>query len=651
MSRWIARSGTRRVLFAASAAAVWVLATASPASAHASLLEVTPSQGSVVAKQPPEVKMGFSEPVQITPGSVTITDPAGETLQGLSPRSDPTDGATMVVELPDGLVDGTYHVLWRVVSLDTHPVQGRFDFAIGHASSPLVDAGTSLQGPSLVGGAGRALAIAGALCVAGLAAFPLLVLAPARRRLAPTGLGPALLAQSFGRLGAPLLVSAAATALGTSAVLVDTARAAGSPLLDTAVGTRAGLLLVARVALLVVVVGALTGPATGRSPSRLRLAVALSAAVGLLAMFSLSSHAAATTDPAVALSFDLAHLVAAGVWTGGLLGLALAGIPAAQALARGSAGLMGDAAAALFSSFSVVAQLAMASVLVTGLYAVLLQVSDVSDLGETRWGIELAIKLALWVSVLLFAAANVFTFVPTLAGRAAKAARRLAAADQLRSAVRVEIGLASGLVVVAALMSATPQPSQERLAEGQKVALAHVERASAKGGSRGYVSSVRVTRIGAGSGTPTVFDVVLNFEGRPARAATAAARLTDVRGDGLGVPLEARRPGRWTSAALPVSPGRYHLATRFIRRTRTIRIPVDIVVPAPPPGVVAAATGKDGGAPEARARRALELTVSGTAILLAIAAAGYSRRRLRAADRPKAAAGAAGPGFLGGTRS
>jgi len=650
-SRGIARPGTRRVLFAASVAAMWVLAAAGPAAAHASLLEVTPSQGSVQAQQPSAVKMRFSEPVQITPGSVTITDPAGETVQGLSPRSDPTDGATMVVELPDGLGEGTYHVLWRVVSLDTHPVQGRFDFAIGHASSPLVDAeGSSLQGPSLLGGAGRALAIAGALCVVGLASFPLLVLAPARRRLAPTGLGPALMAQSFGRLGVPLMASAAAALLGTAAVLADTARGAGSPVLDTAVETRAGLLLVARVVLLAVVVGVLAGPATGPSPSRTRMAMALSAAVGVLATFSLSGHAAAGADRGVALSFDLAHLAAAGIWTGGLLGLALAGIPAAQSVARGSARLTGDSAAALFSSFSVVAQLAMAAVLVTGLYAVLLQVSDLADLGETRWGIELVLKLALWASVLLFAGANVSTFLPTLTRKAARAARRLAAADQLRSAVRIEIGIAAGLVLVAAIMSATPQPAQERLADAQRAALDHVETANATGVARAYVARVRTTRTGAGSGTPTVLDVALSFERRPARAAAVTATLTDVRGNDLDVPLEVRRPGRWSSAPLPVPPGRYHLTTRFSRPTQTVRIPVDIVVPPPPPGVVAAAAGKVGGAPEARARRALELTASGTAILLALAAAAFGRRRTRPSEPPKGAAGAARPGFLGGTR-
>lgn len=635
----------RRVAVAAVLAIPCLLASmlfaADPAFAHASILEVTPAQGSVVAHQPRAVELRFSEPVQITAGSVTITDPGGEAVPGLSPRSDPTDGATMVVDLPDGLADGTYHVLWRVVSLDSHPEQGRFDFAIGHASTPLARAGpSSLEGPGLLGGAGRAVAIAGALCVAGLAAFPLLVLAPARRRLARAGVDPDLAERTVRRLRGPLVWSATVAALGTSAVLVDTAAGAGSPLLDTALGTRTGVLLVTRLVLLVLVTATLIAP--GRlALSVPRLATAIAGGMGILATFSLSSHAAAAIQPAVAVPLDVAHLAAAGVWIGGLLGLAVAG--ARRRLAA-------DSAAALFGTFSVVAQLAMITVLVTGAYAVLLQVSDPSDLGETRWGLELVTKVALWVSVLLFAAANAITFVPTLARKAEGTAHRLAAADRLRSAVRVEIGIAAALVGVAAIMAATPQPAQERLADAQQEALDHVGTTRADGVSQGYVARVRTTRIGVGPGTATILDVVVRTEHRRVGSQAVTARLADNSGAVLDVPLEARGAGAWSSSPLPVSPGRYHLTTRFDRRTGTVSIPVDVVVPADPPGLAAAAAGKVGNAPEARARRALELTVLGMAALLGLAVLGYGRRRLRSPTQPERAQAVARTGYLEGTR-
>ncbi|MEP6762450.1 MAG: CopD family protein, partial [Sporichthyaceae bacterium] len=269
----------------------------------------------------------------------------------------------------------------------------------------------------MLGGTGRALAAAGALSLVGLSAFPPLVLVPARRRLGAIGAG--LVDETCRRMHRPLLVAASAALVGTAAVLVDTASGSG-PLVEVSAGTRTGILLLLRICAVVLTAVVLTVGTGGRKPAGGRLVAGLAGSVVILLTFSLSSHAAAVVvDRPVAVLLDLARLSAAGVWTGGLLALALAGLPAARSVAGKDLEVMGDSAAALFSRYSLIAQVAIIIVLLTGGYGALIQITAVADLGQTWWGIALTAKLALWVSVLLFAAANAFSFVPALADRAA----------------------------------------------------------------------------------------------------------------------------------------------------------------------------------------------------------------------------------------
>jgi copper transport protein len=619
--------GARRltgVVLALLGGALTVLVTAGPASAHASLVDTHPAAGSVLAHAPATVRLTFTEPVQVTAGAVGITGPDGHPVDGLDPAADPDDGSTLVAHLPRPLPEGTYAVAWRVISLDGHPVTGSFAFAVGSVSAPLRPADAStLTGPGLVGGTGRALAAAGALSVAGLAAFPLLVLAPARRRL--RGIVPGLDADARRRLRRPLVVAGAVAAAGTVVVLVDTAADTGSSLLEVSAGTRTGWLLVGRLVALAVTVAALTVPA--RLGARARTTVALGGSAATLLTFSLASHAAAAAvDRPAALAFDFAHLVAAGVWTGGLLALALAGLPAARAAAGGNRNLVGDGAAALSGSFSVVAQVAMVAVLVTGLYPSVLQVAGLSDLGATGWGLALTAKVTVWASVLLFAAANAFTFVPALSSRAGAAARRLAAVDQLRSAVRVELGLAGALIVAAALMSASPQPSQERAVAAQQEQPRTVQ-ATATGSAGGYVATVRAVRSGTGTQAPTVFGVVLTTEDTPASAPGAAATLTGPDGAQRRLPLQVQGAGTWSAAGVLLEPGDYRLSTRFDRTDRTLTIPVDVEVPATPLPAVGVIRAEE----LARARTALQVSLAGvalSAVLAGLVAAVRRRRRL-----------------------
>src|ERR1044072_8192672 len=104
------------------------------------MVRVTPADRSVVAKQPGEVTIRWSEPVDLGPDSVRLLDATGKTVDTPKATHIGGDRATAVLKLPPTLEQGTYVVSWRITSADSHPVSGAFSFSIGQPSA-LVTAG------------------------------------------------------------------------------------------------------------------------------------------------------------------------------------------------------------------------------------------------------------------------------------------------------------------------------------------------------------------------------------------------------------------------------------------------------------------------------------------------------------------------------
>ncbi|MGV8966521.1 MAG: copper resistance CopC family protein [Cellulomonas sp.] len=130
------RPGHVHALFlAALATAVGiVLVGALPAAAHDQLIETTPETGSVVATSPETLVLRFRDDVLDLSSQVIVRNPVGDVVVDVGGVVDAT---TLSAPLPPDLADGTYRVVWRVVSGDGHPLQGAFEFSVGAASSPL----------------------------------------------------------------------------------------------------------------------------------------------------------------------------------------------------------------------------------------------------------------------------------------------------------------------------------------------------------------------------------------------------------------------------------------------------------------------------------------------------------------------------------
>jgi len=97
------------------------------ASAHAMLDHAEPRVGNKVATAPREVTLWFTQKLEAAFSTITVTNAAGQRVDTGKTR---VSGNQMSVSLRTGGA-GTYHVMWRVLSVDTHTTDGTFTFQVG----------------------------------------------------------------------------------------------------------------------------------------------------------------------------------------------------------------------------------------------------------------------------------------------------------------------------------------------------------------------------------------------------------------------------------------------------------------------------------------------------------------------------------------
>jgi methionine-rich copper-binding protein CopC len=118
------------VLLGVLAGLTTVLLGAGAASAHDGLVRVVPADGATVQTAPSRVRLVFDEEVD-SPSTVVVTGPGGTAVQ-----TGPAVGVADTVSVPVRVTSpGTYHVAFRVVSADGHPVSGETTFAFRQAGA------------------------------------------------------------------------------------------------------------------------------------------------------------------------------------------------------------------------------------------------------------------------------------------------------------------------------------------------------------------------------------------------------------------------------------------------------------------------------------------------------------------------------------
>jgi copper transport protein len=365
------------------AALVWLAVAAPLAFAHATLVRTAPATGSVFKTQPAEVKLSWSEPVDLGPGSVRLLDASGKTVKTDKATHEGGDPTTAALRLPRGLENGTYVISWRVTSADSHPVSGAFSFSIGQPSSYVTagSPGSAGTGVRVADGIARGLSFVGfALAVGGACVFLLLW---------PEGGGANARGRRFLQVGIGLLM------VGTVALLLlqgpyasgDSLLGAFKPsLLSFSVSTRFGEALIVRLQLALLFAG-LVAQALREGVSRGLVWGAGACAVALLFTWTLADHSRTGVQAWLGVPVASVHLLAMTLWLGGLAFLLWVREALEPAVPRFSRMALG--------CFAVLG--------VTGVYLAWRQAGEVAALPATGFGRMLLIKSAIVLAIIALA--------------------------------------------------------------------------------------------------------------------------------------------------------------------------------------------------------------------------------------------------------
>lgn len=575
-----------RLVFAAFLTALFaMLVNPAPASAHAVLVSSTPGGWQLLGDSPADVSLRFTESVDVGLAAIRLIGPRGNEIAGLGAPAHPEGRQdTVSVRIPETLANGTYTVSWRVVSADTHPVQGAFTFSVREATAPASAEATAGGNGVAAGlyGVARWLATAGFALLVGTA-FVIAVCWPGARarrgirRLAVVGAGTATSASV-----AALAFYGPYASGGSLGGIVDPA------VLGATVDSRIGFGLVTRILLLGTALVLLPrflrrDEAVGDLPARQRVrrgALVLAGGGALAATWSLVAHGAADGLAPLSIPIGLIHLTAIGVWLGGL--------PALAVLLRSGDVLAMRTAVPRFSTTAGICVLVVA---VTGLYQGWRQVGTVSALWGTTYGWWLLGKLTL-VAVLLASGAVArrwvrrhygFEVVTVTEKRQAKRGPETAEVGRFRRVVAAEMALAVALLgVTATLAVAEPaRAERERVANPPKAADGPLS-VAVPFDAGGFAGKGQLAMVLTPSkvGKNELHLAVLDAEGKPKSVPEVRAdlRLASAGIGPIAVKLMPAGPAHYASldVGLPM-PGEWELAvvvrTSPIDQT-TIRVPV-----------------------------------------------------------------------------
>ncbi len=475
--------------------------------AHLGLRRSTPADGAHLAAAPRELRLTFTEAVDVALARVRLVGPS-DTDVPVSPLTHAGDSTQVITTTVNGALEaGAYRIEWQVVGRDGHPVRGTITYVIAPGATGLDDPAratrdtvpASADSTATVGHeathhdprslptggdfgaespgyvAVRSLQFMSLLTVLGALTFSIVVLGIMARATSAgdrathgSRAGATRMAESSNADAAPtadvvrtMRIRAAGLGVWAAGVLLavallrlyaqSLAMHGSSDALDaelvmtmiTRTGWGSGWMLEVAGAALAII-----GFLIARRERSGGWAIAAGAGLALAITPALSGHAAATPGLALpAILADMLHVIGAAGWVGSLLFVLAIGIPVAMRL---DPERRGPAVARLVNAFSPAA-LIFASVLVlTGVFAGWLHIGFSSALWTSAYGQMLVRKLVVLAAVIALGAWNWLRVKPTLGTDAA--------ANRLQRSAATELALAAVIVIITAALVATPPP-------------------------------------------------------------------------------------------------------------------------------------------------------------------------------------------------
>jgi copper transport protein len=536
-------------------ALVIVVASAAPAWAHALLVSANPPKDGVTAQAPSQISLTFNENVEVSFGAIRVYTCAGKRLTTGVPRHSPTSGHTVLVSVPN-LANGVYIVSWRVISADSHPVQGTYSFGVGPGATQSVNgcaAETTATSSKTVGvlfGVARAAVFAGLALLIGGAVFLLLISGGTS-------------AQGSTRkamwVGWALLVLSTIVALmlqGPYAAGAGIGDAVKWSVVHDVLHTRFGHVTEVRLVLLVVALALLAvlgAVLRGRRAPMWWIVLGGAVAIGLAATPGYAGHAATGDFTIFAVPLDTIHVLAMSVWLGGLVVLLVA------ALGGGFSGGLRRALA----TFSRIAFWCVVVLIGSGLFASWRQVGfRIRGYTATSYGHILLVKLAIVVALVGVAAVSRSIVRKRRAAPLDAPDSAIAAIDErtiagLRRSVAGEVLLGIAVLAVTAML-VNAQPARSALTP-------KLFSGSVNVGSGASAMTIEATVDPAHVGLNQIHVYTLTLKGADLPVRSISAKLVDGT---TSVPAGLVKGGanHWltNSAAIP-TPGTYQMLVEVIR--------------------------------------------------------------------------------------
>jgi copper transport protein len=536
------------VALATVAAAAWL---PSAASAHAYLIKTVPTASGVLDVPPPNVQLTYDEAVEPRFAIISVTNSAGRQVTTGSVSRSPANPDTLVVPLRPHLPQGWYLIYWRAISVDGHPVQGAFTYAVGPNPGPapqfpVPKVSATATTPQLL--ITRWVMLLSVMSAIGLWVLRMLIARPVVRRVRDSTVHATslafVIASVVGLVAIPVYLDFA-TANDSLRSVFDVS--ALVPLFRVTAFGRAIVDLELCFALFSV--AAWISLWVDRPEAERRSLAGLIASVGtllaagaVLVIPGAAGHAAQTSPRGLTLLFDWLHLSTASVWFGGLIGLLVLwrSQPARQRVA---------ALSVVVPRFSNVALGSVVVLGASGIGETINHLPALNALWETGFGQAILVKTGLISVAMILASANLLRSKPRLAAAGERPELAEPAARSLRTLVSGEAAIVAGVVFAAAVLTSLAPPPPAFALQNSAVASVGPGRVAQTVRKAGYVLQVLVSPNKAAA--PDSFALRITKNGQPVRGAnvTLTFNHTEMQMPQQEYQLTETRPGIYSRSA------------------------------------------------------------------------------------------------------